>query len=177
MEDVSTIRAAASGDRGAQERLLREILPRVRGLVRSLLGSDSGVDDATQLALIEILDSLSGYRDGSFNAWCDRITVRTALRLARKQRLWSVRETQADVEPLDAGVRPDDYLSRRQAVRFLDKLPAEQRLAVVLHHVAGFTVVEIAAQEGVPIETLRSRLRAGVSKLRELTAKRLAGTA
>ncbi|MEN9579072.1 MAG: hypothetical protein RJA70_2081 [Pseudomonadota bacterium] len=171
VDDLSLIAAATSGDRASQERVLRQVMPRVRGLVRSLLGSDSGVDDATQLALLEILQSLKGYREGSFGAWCDRITVRTALRLARRQRLRASRETAEELEVMDSQARPDDYLYRRQAVHFLDKLPSEQRAAVVLHHVLGFTVNEIAEQEGVPIETLRSRLRNGVARLRDVSSK------
>jgi RNA polymerase sigma-70 factor (ECF subfamily) len=67
---------------------------------------------------------------------------------------------------------PDDYTLRRQAARYLDQLPDEQRQAVVLHHVLGQSVPELAESLSVPFETARSRLRLGMEKLRARLAKR-----
>jgi RNA polymerase sigma-70 factor (ECF subfamily) len=51
-------------------------------------------------------------------------------------------------------------------VRFLDAIPSEQREALVLHHVVGLSVPEIAEDLAVSGETIRSRLRLGIAKLR-----------
>jgi RNA polymerase sigma-70 factor (ECF subfamily) len=53
-------------------------------------------------------------------------------------------------------------------VRLLDQIPAEQRETVVLHHVMELTVPEIAAEMAVPAETVRSRLRLAMARLRLL---------
>jgi RNA polymerase sigma-70 factor (ECF subfamily) len=52
-------------------------------------------------------------------------------------------------------------------VRLLDRLPLEQRHALVLHHVLEMTVSEIAKELDTPVETVRSRLRLARNKLRE----------
>jgi RNA polymerase sigma-70 factor (ECF subfamily) len=52
----------------------------------------------------------------------------------------------------------------------LDALPYDQRHALVLHHVVGLSVPEVAAQLEVPLETIRSRLRLAQNKLREQAA-------
>ena len=54
--------------------------------------------------------------------------------------------------------------------RALAALPAEQREAFLLHEEAGLTLEEIAEVSGVGRETVKSRLRYGLAKLREALA-------
>ena len=63
---------------------------------------------------------------------------------------------------------PDEYLRRRRLVALLDQLPHEQRYALVLHHVVGMSVEEIAIDTAAKAETVRTRLRLGKRRLREL---------
>jgi RNA polymerase sigma-70 factor (ECF subfamily) len=165
---------AAQGDRAAAQALLQELLPRVRNLIRYLASGDRDVDDAAQLVLVQLVRSFHGYRgEGSLHAWADRITVRVALSHLRKRRNQErqVRELVPDLHAVSADPeQPDEYTLRREAVRWLDALPAEQREAVVLHHVVGLSAPELAEELGVPFETARSRLRLGMSKLRERAA-------
>jgi len=162
---------AASGDRACAEALLLELLPRVRNLVRYLAWGDLDVDDISQLALIEIGRSFHNYRgEGALHSWADRITSRVALHYLRRRR--NEERKRAAMAPdlrivsSKAG-QPDDYTLRRHAVALLDDLPDEQRQAVVMHHVVGLSVPELAEELGIPFETARSRLRLGVQKLRD----------
>src|SRR6185295_4746903 len=123
------VRAAAAGDRRAAEALLRELLPRVRNLVRYLVRGDAEVDDLAQQAMIAILRGLPTYRgEGTFTSWADRVTARSVLSNARRVRAERARidatPDLAAVPSPDAG--PDDYLLRRETVRLLDLLPPEQ---------------------------------------------------
>jgi RNA polymerase sigma factor (sigma-70 family) len=54
----------------------------------------------------------------------------------------------------------------RRLLACLDELPDEQRSAFLLHHEDGFTVEAMAATLEVGFETVRSRLRYGLKKLR-----------
>jgi len=173
------IEAAAAGDRAAAEALLRALLPRIRNLVRYLLRGDSMVDDVAQNVMIEVLRSLPRFRgDGSLEAWADRICVRVTLSAARRRRTERVRRSEAAAEIETATTRgsvappPDTFVNRRQAVALLDELPAEQREALVMHHVAGMSVPEIADHLGVPFDTAKSRLRLGIRKLRDAHRRR-----
>jgi RNA polymerase sigma-70 factor (ECF subfamily) len=167
---------AAAGDRQAAQALLTELLPRVRNLVRYLMWSDADADDVVQIVLVELLRSFGSYRgEGSLTAFTDRITVRVALHHVRKRRTEKQRTS-----PLSPELHlvnkdsegPDDYTLRRQTARFLDQLPDEQRQAVVLHHVIGQSVPELAETLQVPFETARSRLRLGMEKLRARLSQR-----
>ncbi len=160
---------AQAGDRRAAESLLRELMPRVRNLVRYLVRGDDEVDDMAQQAMVAILKGLPGYRgEGSFRAWADRITVRETLAYVRRGR--RERERRRDAAPelrlVDAHPGTDRYAQRRDLARLLDGLPDAQREVLVLHHVVGLSVPEVAASLGVPFDTAKSRLRLGTKKLR-----------
>jgi len=174
---VERVAKAAAGDRAAAQELLLELLPRIRNLARYLAWGDSDVDDISQLALIEIARSFHNYRgEGALQSWADRITTRVALHHMRRRRSEERRRT--SLSPAELHVlsprreQPDEYTLRRKTVRMLDDLPDEQRDALVLHHVVGLSVPELASELGIPFETARSRLRLGVQKLREQLRRR-----
>lgn len=62
----------------------------------------------------------------------------------------------------------------RRLLVCLDELPADQRAAFLLHHEDGLTVDAVAAQLALGFETVKSRLRYGLQKLRACMARYLA---
>lgn len=168
--------AAIAGDRDALASIAAELLPRVRNVVRYLVRGDGEVEDITQEALVAILRWLPSHRgEGTLRSWADKVTSRVAFAHLRKRRLTRDRIAAVDVEVV-AGetLRPEDYATRRLAVSLLDQLPDEQRQVLVMHHVLGLSVLEIAAELEIPFETVRSRLRLGIGKLRLLHAEAVA---
>ncbi len=169
----SLVEAAARGDRAAAEQLLRALLPRVRNLVRYFVRGDAEVDDLAQEALVTILRGLPSYRgEGSVQSWADRIVVRTVfahLRRARASERMHVEYT-TDLVPVPSGESAHGFLARRRAVRALDELPDDQRAVLVMHHVLGLSVREISDELDLAFETVRSRLRLGMARLRNAVA-------
>lgn len=168
-EDVQATRA---GDRAAAARLVAALMPRVRNLVRYLIRGDREVEDVVQEALVAVLRGLGSYRaEGTLRSWADRVVARAAFAWLERRRAQEQRAIAAS-EPLPDwnGDGADEYLSRRRVVEVLDRLPFEQRHALVLHHVLEMSVPEIAEETRVPVETVRSRLRVGRLKMREALA-------
>ena len=160
------IRAAARGDRAAASAVLRPLLPRIRNLVRYLLRGDDDVDDITQQALIAVMKGLPSFRgDAPLERWADRITARETFRYIKRSRLQVAREAPLD-EAHPVTLPEDPFLLRRTVVAQLDILPEAQRQVIALHHAAGFTLPEIAELLDVPRETVKSRLRLGLKRLR-----------
>jgi RNA polymerase sigma-70 factor (ECF subfamily) len=167
LEHAELVRAAQSGDRDALRRLLAELLPRARNLVRYLVRTDPDVDDIVQEALLTVVRRIGTYRaEGPIAAWADRLVVRTTFAELRRRRRQREVEPVADAASAGTVGLPDEYLLRRRVVAALDDLPEAQRHAVVLHHVLEMNVHEVAAELGVPAETVRSRLRLARAKLR-----------
>ena len=74
---------------------------------------------------------------------------------------------------------PDRALQRRESaaelspdhvalVHALRELPEAQRRAIVLHHMCDLPVVEVAAETGVPVGTVKARLARGRARLESL---------
>lgn len=170
--------AVAAGDRVASERLARRLLPQVRRVARALVTRAADVDDASQVALLELLRSAGNYRgDGSLEGWARRIATRTVLRWSGRQRL-----RDAKTQPLD--VTPDPRVGWLPAVaaeslprplpEYLAALPEVQRTAFVLRHSLGHTVPEIAALSDAAVPTVKSRLLKAQAELRRLIRRDLA---
>jgi RNA polymerase sigma-70 factor (ECF subfamily) len=164
------VQAARAGDREAAARLTAALLPRVRNLVRYLIRGDREVDDVVQDALVSVLRGLGSYRgEGPFRSWADRVVARTTFAWLGRRRAHQQREETLLEQPSHCEEpEPEEYLRRRHVVQALDALPLEQRHALVLHHVLELSVPEVAAETGAPLETVRSRLRLGRVRLREI---------
>jgi RNA polymerase sigma-70 factor (ECF subfamily) len=168
---AADIEAAQAGDRRAAARVAAALLPRVRNLVRYLIRGDREVEDVVQQAVVSLLRGLGGYRgEGVFRSWADRVVARSTFAWLERRRSRE-RHLPASVESAletQGAAEPDEYLVRRRVAAALDRLPSEQRHALVLHHVLEMSVPEIAAETRTPVETVRSRLRLGRLRLREV---------
>lgn len=169
--------AAAGGDRGAQRTLLVAVGPSLLRVVRGVLGAQHpDVEDTVQEAMVSLHLALVGFRGECTTLhFACRIAVQTALN-ARRRSGYRTRHTPS-TEPADlAELARDerspgeamDAATSRQALReLLGELPAAQAEVLALHTLLGYTVDETAETIAVPPNTVRSRLRAALSRLRE----------
>ncbi|MBX7083780.1 MAG: RNA polymerase sigma factor [Nannocystaceae bacterium] len=161
------VRRAARRDREAQTAVLAAVAPRVLAAVRGVLGVHAAdVDDVAQDSLIALLDALPNFRgDCPIASFACGVAVRTALRSRRR---WLRRapkheqygREQLDVEPAH-GVDVQLDRARRLAVlrTLLGALPLPQAEALALRCILEADLPEIAAAAGVPVNTVRSRIR------------------
>lgn len=158
--------AGVSGDMvlvDAFEQLFRAEYPR---LVRSLaVAHDSQLaEDAVQEAFIAAQQRWSHVGDLDDPAgWVRRVAVN---RLANSHRNHRRRhEILATVRPPDPATLEPADLDLRRAVR---ALPDRQRLTLCLHHLAGYSVAEVAAMLDVAAGTVKSNLHDARSALRRV---------
>jgi RNA polymerase sigma-70 factor (ECF subfamily) len=154
--------------------------PRIARIARALLRHAADADDATQASLLEILKCAGTHRgDGSFDAWADRIAVRTTLRLARQRRVRSLRIDEA--EPDSLAIDPPDASLReglpRDVAEYLAELPETRRTALVLRHALGYSIDEIAEVTGVSPNTVKDRLLAAREQVRKCVRREVANGA
>jgi RNA polymerase sigma-70 factor (ECF subfamily) len=105
---------------------------------------------------------LSTYDDPG--AWVRQVATRQAI--SRWRRLRTARNHLAASRPPANAPAPDE--NTVALVSALRRLPEAQRRALVLHHLAGFTVAEIAATERCPEGTVKARLSRGRAALAPL---------
>src|SRR5438132_11907043 len=181
-DGLDAVRARAQdGDVRAFEELLAGQLPQVRRFARAFAVSEPDADDLAQEALIKAYKSLRLFRYQSvFSSWLYAIVRNTFLDAARsragRQRSLEDSLQPAHIEDLAGGPPPDEKLDREQEQRrlwrALRQVPLEFRAALVLFDIEGCTYDEVAAIEGVPVGTVKSRLSRGRTHLRRLLGER-----
>jgi RNA polymerase sigma-70 factor (ECF subfamily) len=126
----------------------------------SVTGRSDLADDAAQDAFVNAIRSLARFdRSRPFAPWIAKIAVNRArdlLRAERRRNLASLDET------TEAPVRAQVT----NLLAAVAALPRDQREVVVLHHVLGFTLGEVAEIVGAPAGTVSSRLGRGVAEIR-----------
>jgi len=173
--EVELAQRAAGGDRAGQRAFVVRLLPQVRRTA-SFLGRDRATsEDLAQSALVVLLKASGTYRgDSSLEFWAAQITSRVAFRELKKRRRRQDLDAFAELPPSPfAGV--EESAERREtaaALRgVLGKLSDDERAAVILKYVEGFSLDEIAATRDEPVNTVRTRLLRAKKKLKGLICR------
>ena len=139
-----------------------------------IVGDRESAEEVMQDVVQAVWQSAGSFQpSGNFSAWLIGIARHRAIDATRSRRHRArAREELLDDERVAGGSAGDggaDVLMLRAVVRAaLAELPASQRQAIELGYYGGLTHTEIAAQLGEPVGTVKSRMRMGLIKLREL---------
>ncbi len=152
---------------------------------RRLCRSPSEGDDLYQEAVLRAMDRVAELRDpAKFRAWFYQVLLsvhRARTRRGFWRRMLALEALPASAEPAgDDGARWEDERHRaRRLADALATLPSEQREAIVLFEIDGFSIEEVAAMQRASVPAVKSRLTRGRDKLRahyEKSFRRVEGT-
>jgi RNA polymerase sigma factor (sigma-70 family) len=169
-EEKLVLRAQA-GEREAFDRLLRRYeVPLFHHILR-LLGDEDAtytVLQDTYLAIIKNIRSLRSRRH--FRAWAFGVATRKCFKsISRRQRRREVRLF-AGNEVADPGPTPINLVALRERIERMDgrilELPPRLLSVILLHFFEDLTLREVAAALEISIGTVKSRLAAGLARLR-----------
>jgi RNA polymerase sigma-70 factor (ECF subfamily) len=184
----SLAQRCAAGEEAAYAELVSEHQRMVVQLAMNLLGDRDEALDLSQEVFLRVFRTIHRFRGhSSLRTWIYRIAVNQA---RNRHRFWR-RRHRADQVSLDAHVAahgdvpcvrdagPDRVLAQKelaaQLQQALDRLPFDQRTAIVLREIDGLSYEEIAYSLGVAVGTVKSRLtRARHALRRELGEARSA---
>jgi RNA polymerase sigma-70 factor (ECF subfamily) len=180
LSDESLLEGLGAGDRRAAVAFVKRFERRVYGLALTIVGDAALAEDIAQEALTRAWRHAEAYdpRKGAVATWLLTITRNLAVDSLRLRRP-DPREPDevADLlgagdgigpNPADAAVSSDEGRAVRNALR---ALPPEQRRALVLTAFQGRTAREVAELEGIPLGTAKTRIRAGLIRLRARVAE------
>ena len=147
--------------------LLLEHAGFVRALSRSLLADEHEAEDNVQQTWLTALEHPPRHR-GNLRAWLGTIARNLALRRLRRASRRAQRERKvAQPEQVPSGeglaIRRD---VRRKVVDAVMNLEEPYRSTVVLRYFRQMTPLAIAGKEGIPVETVKTRLRRALNQLR-----------
>ncbi len=169
--DAALVIAARGGEGWAFEALFRRHANLVFGLSYRLLPRDSEVDDLVQDVFSIAFERLGTLQNPqAFAAWLGSIVVNTVSKRLRRRRLMErlgLRSSQpCDPDEVISPVAPAEVASELRAVyELLEKLPTEQRVALVLRRVDGMEIAQIAQHMGISASTVKRRLTAAEARL------------
>lgn len=132
-------------------------------------------EDAVQEAFLAVWRSADAYKRerAKPSTWILTVVHRRAVDIVRREQSRRGEPLEVAPEP-SAGPADEDAVlrDRRAAVQAaLTELPGEQRQALELAYYGGLTQSELAERLGVPLGTVKSRMFAGLGRLRELLAE------
>jgi RNA polymerase sigma-70 factor, ECF subfamily len=135
---------------------------RLVGQLTAVTGNREEAEDVVQEAFARaVLNSRALLAVESPEAWVRTVAVNQARSRWRRVRRLAGLLPDLVVDPLPG----DDDAARLDLVAALRTLPAAQREAIALHHLAGLPVHEVAATLGVPTGTVKARLARGRAAL------------
>jgi RNA polymerase sigma factor (sigma-70 family) len=153
--DEALVLYAQAGRREALDRLASRWRPRHYAHARRLLGSGDGAADAVQDGWLDIVRGQWRLKDPSrFPGWSYAIVTRRCQDQLRRR----VRAAETSLDEATEPVAPTKNDGVQDITARLTTLPNEQRAAVALYYLDGFTVAEIAVVLAVPIGTVKTRL-------------------
>ncbi len=164
-----------------EEQALVELIevasPWLLGLTQSMLADADEAEDVVLEVFAAAWDGIGrlGNEPGGLMPWLLRIARNRAIDRLRRRRRWQVKHARAetfDALPvgrvggeLDEAARPGWHV-HESVHSALAALPADQREAVRLAYFQGLTHSEIARELGIPVGTVKTRLRLAFDKLR-----------
>ena len=173
---------ARRGEGRAFEDLARGLEgPLFRHVLR-ILGTSADSEDVVQDAMVSAWRSMSSFEGGSFRAWIFRIATNRAIDVVRARRrgelpLEPPEDAEVEwAEPADPGLDLAEIASQAEALAAVEEallgLPAEQRAALMLRDIEGFSYEEIAGITAVEIGTVKSRIHRGRLAVRNVLVAR-----
>ena len=146
---------AQHGERDALERLAARWRPRHYAHARRLLGRSDGASDAVQDAWASILRGLGRLREADrFPAWSYAIVTRRCHDVMRRKGREAVLDP--DFDPPDPAAEGGEQAAELR--RAMAALPPDQRAAIALFYIEGFSIGEIAEAIRIPEGTVKTRL-------------------
>jgi RNA polymerase sigma-70 factor (ECF subfamily) len=181
--EAQLITDSQRGDVRAFNLLVEQYQVRLYNLCYRMLGDPESAADVTQEAFISAYRNIKRYRGGSFAAWILRIATNACydqLRVRQRRPTSSIDALLDDDEHApyqfeDQGESPSDRSMRNELAdeiqRGLQSLDPDQRLAVIMSDIQGYSYDDISAATGWPLGTVKSRLSRGRSQLRDVLRK------
>ena len=154
------------GDRDAFEEVVDRYGLQLLRTARLILRDEALAEDAIQETFLKAWQRIRSLRDEDPGPWLTRIAMNESISAYRRRhRFQALTERFARLGGAKSGVSSEVRLDLAHA---LDLLTADQRAAVALHYYQDLSVEDAAKALRIPVDTLKSRLKTALRRLRDL---------
>jgi len=172
LSDEALVLLAARSEQTALAELYDRYGRLAYGLAVRVLRDEALAEDAVQEAFLAVWRAAPRFvpERGRASTWILTLVHRRAVDLVRREE--RRRADSLAAAPEHGGAAADDHvvlrLQRQRVQQALGLLPDPQREALELAYYGGFTQSELAERLGQPLGTIKSRMFAGLTRMREL---------
>jgi RNA polymerase sigma factor (sigma-70 family) len=176
LSDEALVAGFSAGDAAVAAAFVRRFQARVFGLAVTMIGDRAVAEEIAQETFTRAFRNAGAYdpRRGRVITWLLAITRNLAIDHLRAKRPEALDPAGiADPERAlwtRAGVDPGASAASSALRSALEGLPAEQRRALLLAALFGYTAREIGSIEEIPVGTAKTRIRSAMQKLSRLEA-------
>ncbi len=174
LSDEALVALVARGDEHALAELYDRTGRIAYGLAVRVLRDERLAEDAVQEAFLGVWRTAASFRAERAKAstWILTLVHRRAVDLVRREERRRAEPLVEETAPLQIDEPTDEAawlrFERERVQTALKQLPDVQREALELAYYGGFSQSELAERLGVPLGTIKSRMFAGLARLREL---------
>jgi RNA polymerase sigma factor (sigma-70 family) len=167
-DEAALVARACEGDEHAFAVLLEGVRDRSWAVCYRVCGNSEDAADALQDAALAAWCGLASFRgDARFSTWFYRIAANASLQVVRRRR--DLPHAQVPEVPGGDGTEFADGIHASQVLQeALQQIGPEFRTALVLREWGDFTYAEIAEWQGIPVQTVKSRLHRARNALARL---------
>jgi RNA polymerase sigma-70 factor (ECF subfamily) len=170
--DVELAHALLAGETDAAELAWDRYAPLVHGIVSRALGPDAEVEDVTQEIFYRLFSRIGTLRKPeALRSFVISFAVRIVkweLRRRRARRWLTLSETGEVPEDQLMVMNAENRYALRRLYGLLDLLSARERLVLVLRHIEGMTLEEIAEAMELSLATIKRVLRRASNRVSEM---------
>ncbi|HJR95886.1 MAG TPA: sigma-70 family RNA polymerase sigma factor [Gaiellaceae bacterium] len=174
LSDEALVALVARGDETALAELYDRVSGIAYGLALRVLRDERLAEDAVQEGFLGVWRTAAAFRAERAKAstWILTLVHRRAVDLVRREERRRAEPLTDDIGAQRTGEGTEEAawlrFERERVQAALKQLPDVQREALELAYYGGFSQSELADRLGVPLGTIKSRMFAGLARLREL---------
>lgn len=178
------LKKSREGDVDSFEKLIAKHQQKVYNIAYRMMGNEEDAKDAAQEALIKVYKNIGNFRgDSGFSTWIYRIAVNACKDELRKKKHNVVsmdKEMETDEgsfkhEFADQSLKPDELLEQSELNEIVQSsiqdLPEQNRVAIILRDIQGFSYEDISKVLDCPVGTVKSRINRGRKLLKDILSQ------
>ncbi|MDX6695891.1 MAG: hypothetical protein QOF02_3494 [Blastocatellia bacterium] len=179
ISDAELLRRIAGGDEEALAALYDNYKSILFSLILRILHSQSEAEDILQDVFIQVWQKAANFDEERGRPFTWLVTLARSRAIDRLRQLGSRERTATEAsraapeewtDAVEDAIKSEEGAVVRKA---LAELPEEQRRALLMAYYEGLTQTEIADKLNAPLGTVKTRMRSGMIKLRELLGDQL----